>query len=725
MKIVSVLLKIAGVLVGLLALLLIGAAVLLNTSWLQQKMLAEATLLLKEKLQTDVKIDSVSIDLLTLDAELYGLSIDDLQQRKLLRLDFLKADVDIWALVEKEIRISEAKVEGIRAELHKVRKDSLSPDTVANFQFIVDAFKSKKKAPKSRPDSVKREKLTFMLNRLRASRIDVTYNEDSVSLGSLTFTMPRHGTPRGRVENLRGCWERRNKKGQLVTNSALITALEYQEKDGERLIDLTGVNFRTNNHAPRKNTSKPKRGFFDVGHFNIWADMKLAIDRIEDGTVHGWLRECTARDTITGIDIRKLQCEVTANKEGMRLEDVQVQQGDILLKFVRADMHFPNKKTGKRLSYFTSTISGTAYLKDISRPFAPVLKKFSLPLNLSVRMDGNDEGMNFHDVVVTRPNGKLTIKAKGYIRGLKNKYDLKVHFDVTSMRVLPGEPERIINQFAVKKFMMKQLNALGTITYNGSFNVLWKKEEFMGVLNTRAGALNFYFALDENNKYLYGNASTKHLKLGEVMDMPDLGPVTANANFKFDISKPRTALMRRRLGGKLPIGEVTAHVDEGKYKFVKGTNIDAKIVSDGAVAEGYIYSPGKFADLNCTFSFTNTNEMKKTKIKPGIHFNLFSKSSNDPDKKEKQIQKLMEKQDRMRQKEAEKEAKAKEKAARKAAKAEEKAARDEQKAKEKAAKAEEKAARKAAKAEEKAARKAAKAAEKAARKAAREQSAEE
>jgi len=128
--------------VGIVVLLLVGGFCMLNTSSVQQKLLNKATVLLKEKLKTNVSIDSVSIDLLTLDAELFGLSIDDLQQRKMLSLEFLRADVDIMKLMKNEIVIPEIRVKGIQAELHKVPKDSLSPDTVANYQFIIDAFKA-------------------------------------------------------------------------------------------------------------------------------------------------------------------------------------------------------------------------------------------------------------------------------------------------------------------------------------------------------------------------------------------------------------------------------------------------------------------------------------------------------------------------------------------------------------------------------------------------------
>ena len=298
------------------------------------------------------------------------------------------------------------------------------------------------------------------------------------------------------------------------------------------------------------------------------------------------------------------------------------------------------------------------------------------------------------------------------------------------MEAKGGSKERIIKQFPVKRLMMKQLHALGTIHYAGSFNVLYKKEEFQGRLTTAAGALNFYFALDENNKYLSGQASTDSLEIGRVMDMKDIGPVAASATFKIDISKPRTAIMRKRLGGKLPIGEVHAHVSRASYKFVRTRDLTVNIVSNGAVAEGNLDAPGKWMDLSCTFSFTNTNEMQKTKIKPKMKLHLFGKSDlTDEEKAQLKAEKEARKAQKRADKEARKAQKREDRAALDAEKQLRKAEKQQQKAAEKAAKAEAKAAKdaakaaeKQAKAEAKAQRKAEKAAAKAAKKAAKEQS---
>jgi hypothetical protein len=492
--------------------------------------------------------------------------------------------------------------------------------------------------------------------------------------------------------------------------------LDAAGKGTQYQLTIDNFCYQTDNHKPRKNTNKPKRGAFDVGHFDVLAKLDIQVDTVGKDTLVARVTSGVAEDRGSGLLIKELLLKLHANKRMAHLSDVSIKLPNTSLAIAGADIQLPSKKEKRPLAFSTSQIKGRVVLKDIAQTFAPVLKKFSLPLQLQTQMSGNDNELRFRNVSVSTTDKKLTVAATGRISNLKDKYALRVHFDVHKLLTEGVYAEHVINQFDVKKFMMKQLHALGRFTYQGHFDVLWKKEQFAGVLNTVPGKLNVHLTLDELSKYILGSVRTDSFELGKAMDMPDLGKIACKADFKFDISKPRTAQMRKVKGGKLPIGSVQADVQEGSFKKIKVRNIVAELESDGAVATGNITVKGKRVDVLCGFSFTNTNEMKKTKIKPGIRFHKMSdedKAKRDEKRAAKKEAKAAAKEERRAARAEEKALKAEEKAARKAAKAEEKAAR-------KAAREEEKAARKAAKAEAKAARKAAKAAEKAAKEAAAE-----
>ena len=690
----------AGLLAAIVALLAIAFGAF-HTDAVQERLVQKSTELLSDYLQTSVRIEKATVSFIDQGVRLYGVEIDDQQQRKMFQMEELGVDLKLLPLLRKEVSISQAKIRGLEARLYKPATDS---DSVANFQFVVDAFKSKKKLQRdslATDSTQKRKPMTIDVRNLSLEDIKVCYNDTmKAELGSLRYKKNSKGVQTAEVYDLTTSFVKHTKKGPVDTRVS-VGVLSATDGDGKRLVTIDNLIYQTDNHQPRKNTGKPKRGAFDVGHFDVLAQLNIQIDSIGKDTLVAQVTNGMASDRGSGLLLTELHLKVNANKRTAHLSDILVKMAHTSLNIASADIQLPSKKEQRPLAFSTSQIEGRVLLKDIAQPFAPVLKKFSLPLKLQTQMSGNDNELRFRNVSVSTTDKKLTIAASGRISNLKDKYALRVHFDVHKMATDGAYAERVINQFDVKKFMMKQLNALGHFTYQGHFDVLWKKEQFAGVLNTVPGKLNVQLTLDELNKYVLGTVRTDSFELGKAMDMPDLGKITCKADFKFDISKPRTAQMRKVKGGKLPIGSVQADVAEGSYKKIKVHNLIAELESDGAVATGNITVKGKRVDVLCGFSFTNTNEMKKTKIKPGIRFHKMS----DEDKAKRDEERAVKA-----------EAKAAAKAERRAARAEAKALKAQQKAERKALKAEEKAQ----KAEEKAARKAAKAAEKAARKAARE-----
>ena len=402
-------------------------------------------------------------------------------------------------------------------------------------------------------------------------------------------------------------------------------------------------------------------GFFDAGHLDVTCDFKAAIDASEKDTLRFDLSELHARDSVTGFDVRHLQAQARLAGKQLLLTNVQVQQKRTQLHIDSARMQLPNKRDSIPFSFHTGTITGTVYLQDISRAFAPVLSKFTLPLQLSCTMSGNQDKLSFRHVKVGTTDKRLAIAATGDITNLKSKEKLTVLFHVARMTAKSGIKERIISQFPVKRLMMTQLHNLGNISYTGSFRVIRKEERFWGTLGTAVGSLKFQFWLDERNKYVVGNASTQKLHFGKVMGMKDVGPLAAKADFKIDISKPRTAVMRRKLGGKLPIGKVSATIADCSYKGVHVRNVDVNVTSDGAVATGDVIQRGNWRDLSCSFSFTDTNQMHKLKVSHGrMKFHKMSNEARQAKRERKEARKA-ERQAKREAKKAEKAAKKKSK----------------------------------------------------------------
>lgn len=618
-KIVVRILVVLGILVTIFLVVAITAGILLNTPSVQNKLLSRATQLLSEKLQTRVAIDSIHIGFFSDKIKLYGMEVEDLQQRKMLQIDRLAAEISMVSLLHHEVNIKEINVRGMKAQLFKT-----SLDSAANYQFIIDAFKptkKKKEEEKQKAKDSSEPSLAFNLNKIALHQIDMTYH---------------HATKNG-----------------LQTTQLMAEKIMYKHR---QKVEVDSLHLKTDNHLPPKYANKPNRGKFDTGHLDIVANLKVTIRHADKDYIQGMLTKCETKDMTSGIHITDLRCQFKQEKEWLHLNEVVISMPHTTLAFQEGKIQLPNKKQEKSFIFQTSDITGTVLLADISLPFAPVLKGFKQPLSLNTKFSGTDSTLVFQDVHVKTPDNKLQIKASGGIEGLKGKDDLNIHFKVQDMRTPVSTAEHIINQFPVKKFMIKQLRALRTIHYVGSFNVKGKREEFRGNIGTAHGNIRFSLALDGKSDYINGNVQTKDFQLGKVMDFPDIGKVACRAGFQIDISKQRTARMRRQKGGKLPIGKVDAFVNEAFYKSVKVTDIEANIISNGAIAEGKLRKQGAFAHLLCSFSFTNTDEMRKTKIKPGIHLNIFDKKEKQDkkiqkEKKDKKDKEKKEKKDKKKKKE--------------------------------------------------------------------------
>lgn len=677
-------LKTVGCLAVFVAVLAIAAAFTVNSPKMQNKVQRKAVTLLSEKLGTKVEIDSVSIDFWKGGVSLYNIGLWDQKDVQMLKADTVKVSLGLWELMQKSLQIKQATLAGCKVVLYKI-----TPDSVANYQFVIDSLKRKPTADlKTKTEKKKKQKFSFDIGSVTLRRIEVDYETKRLFIlpiarskraAALIAAEKRKGIKNPPTEEIRWLMQK-IKLGELTYKKARFG------KHNKGKLTIRNLSYWNDNGLPRKNTIKKKRGWFDPKHLDVTMNMDIDVNYLEADSISVALTDATAVDSLTGFDISDLRLKATLKKGVARISDFHAaQQKNTTLEFDSATMFLPDKKTGQKLQYRTSEIRGKTLLKNISRPFTPVLKDFSLPLELRVQVAGTDTTMMFNNIFVYTPDSLFKLYAYGDIKDMLNKYDMVIHFKVKQMVAKAGVKHKIINQFPVKKYMMKQVSKLGTIRYNGNIYILWRKEQFDGQLNTAVGGLNFNFCLDEEDKYLVGEVGSRKLDLGKATDMKQLGNLACNASFKFDISKPRTAQMRKKIGGKLPMGSVDARVHEAYFKKMKFSNIHATLESNGAIAQGNITMRGKRMDGLCSFSFTNTDSISKMKIKPGIRFHKAGETEQEA-----------------RAKAAAKEKAKAEKAAKKAAAAEEKARKKAEKAAAKEKAKAEKAARKAAEAAAKA-----------------------
>lgn len=605
--------RLAGWTMAIVIAIVVLLSTIANSSYVEDKLIGLATEALSKEFNTDVKIKHIDLNLLAQHASIQGVTLKDMEQRDMLKIKEIWVNLRLRPLLHGQIVLRSVKVDDI--DLLIVKPE----DGPANYQFLLDHPKKKSQDKKKKKGSA----LKVDLNGAIVNNVHIKYNHEPYDINQIVYHH-LYGIHTVTVHHLIAAWKQYKKKGITAWNidSGLLT-VNISDDGKEKSIDIKGLNLRSDNHRPRRNTGKPHHGAFDDGHFDMIADLSADILYTGKDSITARLTRGCVKDTIGGIDLTDLKSDIAIIGKKVHLTNTVVQQTTTRLDIPKAELRLPDKKKGKTLSYDADSIYGRAILKDISKPFAPVLNKFTIPLNLRLALNGTDKGMNFRSIHINTDDNKLIINATGNLRDLTDGRKLNLHFFVHDMVAKPGIKDKIINQFTVKKYMMYQLYALGVIKYHGNFDILWKKQKFRGVLNTEKGDIDFNFEVDGANKYLTGNVSTDSLKLGELFQLKRLGDIDCSASFCVDISKERTKEMRKEKEGKLPIGNVKADVKKVQYRNITLKNIVADIQSDGALASGDITMKGNLTDLMLQFTFTNTNEMQKMKVKPKLKFRKY------------------------------------------------------------------------------------------------------
>ena len=601
-------LKVLGVVA---VVLLLATIIISNSSYVQNKIIGLATDAIKKELNAEVQIGHVDINLLGQRASVSDVVLKDQQNRDMLSVKEIWGNLRLLPLLRGRVVLKEFSVSDVDVLVVQPEEGP------ANYQFILDATKKDKKKKKSS---------VFQLDLRHAllKHLNVKYNDEQFQLEQAIYSFWR-GKHKLTVHHLQTDVTKHMKKDTIDWHfdTGMVTAT--MDDDGKKRVDIKGLRIISDNHKPRRNTNRPHRGAYDRGHLDITADMGIDMLHYGKDTLSARLANCCISDSVTGIDFKDVMTDIAVCGKRVHLSDLMIQQASTKITVPEGEIVLPDKKKGTSLQYRADSITARVMLKDISQPFAPVLRKFSIPLNLRVSLRGTNKGMTFLSIHVDTDDKKFVVNATGIMRNLDKGRDFTLHFDVHDMVAKPGIKDKIINQFTVKKYMMYQVYALGVIKYHGSFDILWRKEQFRGVLNTEKGDIDFDFQLDGNTHYLTGNANTDMLKLGELFELKRIGNIDCSATFSIDYSKKRTAEIRKEKGGKLPIGKVTADIRKVEYRKLPLKNILANIDSDGAVADGNITLKGSLTDLMVEFSFTNTTEMHKMKVKPKLKFrNMFA-----------------------------------------------------------------------------------------------------
>lgn len=681
------------------------------TEWLKTSGVA----LLQEKLQTRVVVADLDLRLFDGKVSVYGFEVDDREKVCMLKVDTLEVNTDVLALLRKELVLEEMNLHGAEMVAYKNSKDSAANYQFVLDAFATKDKKKDKDAASSRKKKndiqlrlkrlslnnvslvwdVKSEPMkggdTLDVNHLKASVRSLMMKGMIGGSRVTDFTVSNANMveEKSHVSFTLGNGQCRTMADRHLTARLEKIAFAYQDKrvgvdclslwhnklsiHPELSVRIDSLRYFCDNGKPRKNAGRPNRGAFDKGHMDAVLNIDAVLTSFSKDSIEGRIRKLWAKDKASGLLVTDLHTDFLVSSstsngsssagEGngkdrvIDFKNLQLRMPLSHLNINNARVRLEKRPAGMKpktqVVIEPLHVSGCVGLQDIAEPFAPVLSNFTTPLNLDVDAHGDLDRIQFNNIRITSKGQHLRLTADGDLCDVTKKKYLSLHFNNIHLSTHGGMKEKIIGHFRhkVNMKMERQMRAIGDVDFAGRLTIIYKKELIAGTLFTKFGNVDVDFEVNGFTRYLTGTMHGRRVDIGKVMNVERLGPVSAAANYSFNIASKKKLSELGKNPGKLPIGTLQANIEEVSYKKLSFRNIAVHIKSNGTIADGEVRTSLRLFDIQALFQYKQTAHEQSYKIKPRIVKHLPS-LAQQAEKKRKEEEKAEAKAARRAEKEA-------------------------------------------------------------------------
>lgn len=154
--------------------LVIGVVIFINTPAGQNFLKNRVITYLKKKTATEISLERLNISFPS-QLELNKFFIADKKKDTLLFAEKFLVDLDMWDLLKNKVELKNIELKKVRANIRR-----LNPDTVFNYQFLVDSLMSNQKKPESQVQKDTTSALKFNLEKIKFDDVHLRFTDDVV-----------------------------------------------------------------------------------------------------------------------------------------------------------------------------------------------------------------------------------------------------------------------------------------------------------------------------------------------------------------------------------------------------------------------------------------------------------------------------------------------------------------------------------------------------------------
>jgi hypothetical protein len=521
---------------------------LIQTETIQNFILRKVTARLSKDLNTEVRINHVSLSFFN-KMNLEGTLVRDLQKDTLLYAGKVKLRITDWFFFKNKADLKYVGLED--AVIKQYRKDS-----VWNFQFIIDHFASTDTLPK-------KDKPTLALNLKKLDLKNVSYLNDDRWVGErMTLKV---GSLLLDADNIDF------DKGILQVNEVTIDKPWFTIEDFDGLRPPkpankktpadTGLYFNSGHLFAQVGKIKITNGHFAIGTDKPRSDPGLfdgnniVFSKINTSITGFSFHQDTIKANIdlaakerSGLEVKQLKARFRLTPQIMEFARLDLRTGKSHLhnyyamkyKDFNKDMGDYIEKVVMNAHFNESEVSSD----DIAY-FAPELRDWKKQVIMSGRFNGTVADFSVKDLFMRSGDAS-------YVRGelsMKGLPDIdKTYITLTNGLIQTNYQNGISLLPQLKGITEPDLAALGNVQYKGSFQGTIYDFTTNGTVSTSLGGLytniSMKFPAKGEPSYV-GSLVTKQFNLGRFIQLPSLGKVSFDGKItgaSFNMNRLRTEL---------------------------------------------------------------------------------------------------------------------------------------------------------------------------------------
>lgn len=518
----------------MLVLLIVVLLIIIRIPAVQTFLVQQASSILSDKLGTKVQIDKVNIaffDKLVLE----GLMVEDRDKDTLLYAGKMRVNISDWFFVKDKIELKYISLTDAVVYTHR-------SDSVWNYQFIVDYFKSPNKK------QTNKKSLEFSLKELHAENVRVVQEDNwtgkhmkaqfrSLSVLADKVDFQQKNIVINEIKIVKPIFEQSDFKGNRPENYSgkikeVIQGAPYKWNNGGwrfllKKLQVTDGAFKNDKETARDVYADR----FDGQHIHF-TEINGTLDSIVfSGDTLKTIAKLSTKER-GGLNVRHLNAHIKFTPEQFEFNHLLLETDKSTLKNYYS-MSYEAFNKGMS-NFITDVILDAAFDSSVVHSddlaiFAPPLKNWNRSININGVFKGTIDNFMARDVTIT--SGLTGFKGNIALRGLPNASSTYMDIEATQLATHYKDAIQIIPALASIK--SPNLNKLGAIKFKGAFTGFLDDFVTHGSLQSNLG--NLYTDLNmkfpKNGIPAYsGTLTAGNFRLGELLNIPKLDNITFKGN---------------------------------------------------------------------------------------------------------------------------------------------------------------------------------------------------